>query len=603
LSPCEACPNQSASWAYAVLIVLVVIIAILVMFWAILLTDRSLLQMSKERDEELRKQRLQAQEENQKAHELYLPIQQTLLTTELRNAPTFTYKMKILLGFLQILTNLAFVVDVPWPTIYSRFINLFSFVNLDFVPWQSVGCVSRFDFYTKLIITIVTPIGVLFLLIVGYLVPKMITTRTRYMQQREGENAESGWGGLSDANISVWDKSLTKELSRERAANKRTRRKFWKLVLFTAFLIYPGVSSTILSMFMCEKVNDTIYLKADFSLRCGDKRWISYLPAGIIGILVYPIGIPAFFFYLLRRYRNRLQQPDIQAELGFLYLAYSPASWWFELVDMLHKLTLTSLVAFLPGSGQMPAAMTASTLYTVILLVSHPYIRKDEDRLHILAQTELLLFLLSGWILVSRATIYLDPATDVALSLLLITLTITMCCVGIGLSVFSVYQLTSMYLKQRKEKKTHAAEKARQAQAERVAQLREKALALQEASDYQAWKTEQDDKGETGRDDTGGLDDSLRQSENPLSRHSGGGEGVVRGVVLGDEGSEDGFEEGIPVSQSSLLGARDSADRSRMIEMTARADFRQQRATHIDEGGESRSEQERQSDSRTEVFM
>lgn len=29
------------------------------------------------------------------------------------------------------------------------FINAFSLVNLDFIPWQSVGCVSLFDYYTK----------------------------------------------------------------------------------------------------------------------------------------------------------------------------------------------------------------------------------------------------------------------------------------------------------------------------------------------------------------------------------------------------------------------------------------------------------------------
>jgi hypothetical protein len=29
------------------------------------------------------------------------------------------------------------------------FISTFNVVNLDFVPWQSVGCVSKFDYYTK----------------------------------------------------------------------------------------------------------------------------------------------------------------------------------------------------------------------------------------------------------------------------------------------------------------------------------------------------------------------------------------------------------------------------------------------------------------------
>jgi hypothetical protein len=32
-------------------------------------------------------------------------------------------------------------------------------------------------------------------------------------------------------------------------------------------------------------------------------------------------GIPLFFFYLLRRYRHRLSEPDIRVELGFLFEA------------------------------------------------------------------------------------------------------------------------------------------------------------------------------------------------------------------------------------------------------------------------------------------
>ena len=71
----------------------------------------------------------------------------------------------------QIITNTVFVIDVNWPSLYRSFLDLFSFVNLDFVPWQSVGCASPFTYYTKFIVVTATPIGV-FLLIVGlYLVP------------------------------------------------------------------------------------------------------------------------------------------------------------------------------------------------------------------------------------------------------------------------------------------------------------------------------------------------------------------------------------------------------------------------------------------------
>lgn len=35
-------------------------------------------------------------------------------------------------------------------------------------------------------------------------------------------------------------------------------------------------------------------------------------------ILVYPIGIPVFFFFMLRRYQKRLTHPSIRLQLGTL---------------------------------------------------------------------------------------------------------------------------------------------------------------------------------------------------------------------------------------------------------------------------------------------
>ena len=60
---------------------------------------------------------------------------------------------------------------------------------------------------------------------------------------------------------------------------------------------------------------------------------------------------------MLYRYRLRLDEPGIRAQLGFLYDGYFRDVWFFEMLDMLHKLCLTSLVVFLPYSGQMPFAM------------------------------------------------------------------------------------------------------------------------------------------------------------------------------------------------------------------------------------------------------
>jgi Sec-independent protein translocase protein TatA len=113
-------------------------------------------------------------------------------------------------------------------------------------------------------------------------------------------------------------------------------------------------------------------------------------------IAVYPVGIPLFFFIMLWRYRHRLDEIGTRAQLGFLYDAYNRDMWWFEMLDVAHKLCVTCIIAFLPYDYQMPIGMVFVISYTAVILVGKPYLRKSDDRLHLVSQIEILLLLMSG---------------------------------------------------------------------------------------------------------------------------------------------------------------------------------------------------------------
>jgi hypothetical protein len=72
---------------------------------------------------------------------------------------------------------------------------------------------------------------------------------------------------------------------------------------------------------VCRSVNGTTYLVNDLSLLCGPgvSEWEKY--AGLAGlfIIVYPIGIPLFFFRLLWRARGTFRSAKTLSDLGFLY--------------------------------------------------------------------------------------------------------------------------------------------------------------------------------------------------------------------------------------------------------------------------------------------
>jgi len=185
------------------------------------------------------------------------------------------------------------------------------------------------------------------------------------------------------------------------------------------------VSSMMLSLFVCRRVNDgAIYLVADFSQLCYSPEWMTYIGVAVLFILMYPIGVPTAFFFLLRRYKARLNEPDVQLQLGFLYEAYNSDMYYFELADMANKLVMTSLVTFLLPDWQLPAAMVFTGCFITLLLIKSPYIRKGDDRLHMFVEIEIFLLLLCGYILQSLNATQIDSNINLLISIVLIALTI-----------------------------------------------------------------------------------------------------------------------------------------------------------------------------------
>jgi hypothetical protein len=185
-------------------------------------------------------------------------------------------------------------------------------------------------------------------------------------------------------------------------------------------------------MFVCREVNGTSYLYADFNLHCYDDRWQTYLPIILVFVLLYPVGIPVVLFIMLWKHSRRINSPDpvVRAEarrehsLEFLHDAYSKSMWFFELLDLMHKLFLTSLVVFFHETAQLPVAMGVCVLYTITILLTTPYIRRIDDTMHICVQVEIFLLLLAGHVVEHEGTLGVASLLDLLLSALLIALVI-----------------------------------------------------------------------------------------------------------------------------------------------------------------------------------
>lgn len=87
------------------------------------------------------------------------------------------------------------------------------------------------------------------------------------------------------------------------------------------------------------------------------------------------------------------------------------------------ELFLTSLIPFFPALAQMPVAMVVATLYMMAILLVEPYIRRWDDIMHRLTQSEIYLFCCAGFVLQYTTGQTLDPFINILLSAVLIFLT------------------------------------------------------------------------------------------------------------------------------------------------------------------------------------
>lgn len=405
LGDCKPCPDPKEALVITIVIVVVIFIAAVILYVILLRADSALIRAMEEADKkaiewDLWKNSLHIETRKMFAENLKNtavekpeskddPLAFPSLSGKMPdvNYQNYTYKIKIVIGFLQINSSAALQLKVPWPRVYQNFINAFSIVNLDFAPWQSVACVNPYTFYDKYLALTILPITA-FLFICGAFMLFVRIWRQILVTRKEA----------------VGDTAGAKD-EREIRERKITRvvRKFWKLALFTIFLAFPGVCSRTLSFFVCLQNDNAYYLYTDVSVRCYDELWYSYLGWAVTCIFLYPVAIPLGFLAVLLYFRSRFDEPGVKLQTGFLYDAYVPGIWWFEMLDIAHKLFMTSILTFVDRFSQMPVGLAVLGLYLIAILVVKPYVRSTDDLLHLTCQMELMLLCLVGYRLMNQS--------------------------------------------------------------------------------------------------------------------------------------------------------------------------------------------------------
>jgi hypothetical protein len=399
---CLPCGDLTQAWINFGIFSAVIVFALLFQFWLVLRAGQLLMAQSKfDADRE---------EEGETDFDIYDTQTTTSGTLPPHTAPppppNMLFKLKIALGFLQIMTSLTYSVEIPWPRGYRKFTSYLNIISFDFVSITRLECVFETNYYRKFLIMTLVPIITFTLTYIFYLLPK---------------------------NLGYCCKSSSP------AAAKRSRVRFWRMFIFTLFLIYPVVSATVCRLFVCREIEGKRFLASDLTISCDSTTYKTFAFYASFMLLVYPLGIPLFVFVKMLRLRHKLKKPNVKAQFGFLYLGFFTQYWWFEFIDMFHKLIQTSLLAFLPKVWQLRGGLAVTVFYMLCILIVRPYLRKGDDRLHLLAQTEIFLFFLSAYIF--NLDSEFDPVLDVFL-------TVTFICLVCGFFGFLIPQILTIVIKQ-----------------------------------------------------------------------------------------------------------------------------------------------------------
>ena len=77
------------------------------------------------------------------------------------------------------------------------------------------------------------------------------------------------------------------------------------------------------------------------------------MTVGLFGISLWSVGIPILSACLLRRKRNRLEQPAVKEKFGFLYNGYASHSYYWEAFMSLRKALIALISILLTSQGTM----------------------------------------------------------------------------------------------------------------------------------------------------------------------------------------------------------------------------------------------------------
>lgn len=202
------------------------------------------------------------------------PVAHMWVTPSVAAFRSLKTKLKVIISFLQIQRLVHISFKLPLPDVFIKFLAYFDVLQFTFFDGISGDCIFSASFLDGLIVGTATPTIVLLILYALY----------RYLP----DNALQARFGVASA-----------------------RNLLSYVMLVITFMVLPTCTTLSLNTFLCETLDthdppglgseDKSYLVKDYSVECYTEKHRSFQVYAIFVLLLYPVGIPMFYAFLLLR--------------------------------------------------------------------------------------------------------------------------------------------------------------------------------------------------------------------------------------------------------------------------------------------------------------
>ena len=186
-------------------------------------------------------------------------------------------KVKIMTTVFQIISGFPGSLSLNFPGGSGSIFKAMGVVNFGGLSIGSPQCFTSYDYIDTMITSTLTPIGVICALMTGFIVHMFFLNRDRKDPQ----------------------------------AIRAVTGQYINFFFLITYLVLPSVTTTCFGAFTCKNIDPDglmpgtpTYLRLDMSIACNTPRYRFGVMWAIAMIIVYPIGILSFYYFVLRYNRD-----------------------------------------------------------------------------------------------------------------------------------------------------------------------------------------------------------------------------------------------------------------------------------------------------------